>query len=158
MIFAAALATVEDVPTLDEMRQRLRKLRREREFTLDQLSETSGVDRAAIHKIEKTERYPNYEPGLDTFRRLVEGLGVSLAEFFAGFPAPAADELQHKLSEPGMAAQVRAFVALPATVRAQVVQAPQAPRSGAPTRSPRAAPRPARKAVNHTRDARDRRR
>lgn len=61
-------------------------LRREFEVTLDELSERSGVDRAAIHKIENTERYPDYEPGLDTFRRLVEGLGFSMPEFFTRLP------------------------------------------------------------------------
>jgi transcriptional regulator with XRE-family HTH domain len=70
--------------TLLRMRRAVRVVRRERELTLDTVSEQSGVDRAAIHKIERTDKYPNYEPGLETFRRLVElGLDVPLHEFLA---------------------------------------------------------------------------
>lgn len=88
MSFRGGWATVRlTVPSLTEMRKGLRALRRELELTLDALSDQSGIDRAAIHRIENVDKYPDYEPGLDTFRRMVEGLGLTLQDFFARFPA-----------------------------------------------------------------------
>jgi len=83
MWFMAGVDTVCGVSSLTDIRRGVRLLRRELEVTLDTLSERSGVDRAAIHKIENTTKYPTYEPGVDTLRRLIEGLGFTLYGFFA---------------------------------------------------------------------------
>jgi transcriptional regulator with XRE-family HTH domain len=80
-------STVLLLPTLGEMRAALRDAREGSGKSLDKLSEDSGVDRTAIHKIENPEKYPDYEPGLDTFRRLVEATGLTMQAFFWGLEA-----------------------------------------------------------------------
>jgi transcriptional regulator with XRE-family HTH domain len=67
---------------LKTIREGLRSLREREHFTLDEANKVSGVDRAVIHRIENTKKYPKYEPGIETVRRLVEGMGISLAQFF----------------------------------------------------------------------------
>jgi transcriptional regulator with XRE-family HTH domain len=75
-------ATVSALPSLSDIRLAVRTERRAREWSLDKLSEVSGVDRAAIHKIENTKTYPTYEPGIDTFKKIIEAMGLTLSEFF----------------------------------------------------------------------------
>ena len=77
--------------SLADIRAELRRARKTRDLTLDDLTDKSGVDRAAIHKIENVKKYPDYEPGLNTFLRLIGGLGVTLTAFSArveGVDAP----------------------------------------------------------------------
>ncbi|HEX9082646.1 MAG TPA: helix-turn-helix domain-containing protein, partial [Holophagaceae bacterium] len=74
--------------------QRLRQLRRSRGFTLDQLSEVSGVNRGTIHRIELDQ----VSPRLDTLELLCRALGTDLPGFFGqggtenGLAAPGVDE------------------------------------------------------------------
>ena len=79
----AVSGTVRGVPSLLEIRGALRRVRREKDWTLDKLRDESGVDRTAIHKIENTKKYPTYEPGIDTVSKLVEAMGLTLSQFFA---------------------------------------------------------------------------
>ncbi len=67
--------------------QRLRQLRRSRGFTLDQLSEMSGVNRGTIHRIELDQ----VSPRLDTLELLCRALGTDLQGFFGpAAPVPEA--------------------------------------------------------------------
>ncbi|CAA9405890.1 MAG: Transcriptional regulator, Xre-family with cupin domain [uncultured Rubrobacteraceae bacterium] len=54
---------------------RVKELRRERGFTLDELAGRAGVSRAMISKLERGEKNPT----LVVAARLAEGLGVSLS-------------------------------------------------------------------------------
>jgi transcriptional regulator with XRE-family HTH domain len=82
--------------TLADIRLALRaeRVRRKRSIglTLDRLQDASGVDRAAIHRIESVEKYPDYEPGMQTILRLVEGMGLTLYEFFLRIESPTRNE------------------------------------------------------------------
>lgn len=67
--------------------ERLKRLRLERGLTLDQLAELSGVSRAMISRIERSEASPTAA----LLARLCSALGVSLSVFFAsteGEPSP----------------------------------------------------------------------
>ncbi len=55
---------------------RVKELRRSRGFTLDKLSEVSGVSRAMISKLERGEKSPT----LVVAARLAEGFGVTLSQ------------------------------------------------------------------------------
>lgn len=55
---------------------RVRKLRRERDMTLNDLAASSGVSRAMISKIERGEKNPT----LVVAARIAEGLGVTLSQ------------------------------------------------------------------------------
>lgn len=59
--------------------ERVRRLRGERNLTLDQLAELSGVSRAMISRIERAEASPTAA----LLARLCSALGVSLSVFFA---------------------------------------------------------------------------
>ena len=58
--------------------QRLRQLRRAKRFTLDQLSEISGVNRGTIHRIELGQ----VSPRIDTLALLCRALGTDFQGFF----------------------------------------------------------------------------
>jgi PAS domain S-box-containing protein len=62
--------------------QRLRQLRQKKGFTLDQLSEISGVNRGTIHRIELDQ----VSPRLDTLSLVCGALGQDLSGFFNGKP------------------------------------------------------------------------
>ena len=55
--------------------QRMRRLRRDRQLSLDQLAQMSGVSRATISKIELGQT----SPGTSTLSKLTEVLGTSFA-------------------------------------------------------------------------------
>lgn len=55
---------------------RVKELRRSRGYTLEKLSEVSGVSRAMISKLERGEKSPT----LVVAAKLAEGLGVSLSQ------------------------------------------------------------------------------
>lgn len=65
--------------------ERLKRLRVERGLTLDQLAELSGVSRAMISRIERSEASPTAA----LLARLCSALGVSLSVFFASAEAEA---------------------------------------------------------------------
>lgn len=90
-----------------DVRRALRAVRRERKpqgFTLDKLSADSGVDRAAIHRIESVEKYPDYEPGIETVARLVDAMGLTLSEFFSRVEGFDRDALATAVREYGLEA------------------------------------------------------
>lgn len=98
MSFTAEWDTVCAVASLTEIRLAVRTARREREWSLDTLSEKAHVDRAALHKIENVRKYAGYEPGIETIRKIVEALGLTLAGFFArveGADAPSSSNGGH---------------------------------------------------------------
>jgi HTH-type transcriptional regulator, competence development regulator len=57
----------------------LRRYRKQRELTQEQVSWSSGVDRKFISRIELGQR----EPGLGTILKLVAALGVDFTEFMS---------------------------------------------------------------------------
>ena len=65
------------------LREELRKLREQSDFTLDELAVSSGLNRATIHAIENIKREPDLKPELETVERLVVAMGLTLSEFFA---------------------------------------------------------------------------
>jgi len=73
--------------------ERLRKFRQLKGFTLDQLSERSGVDRGTIHRIELDQ----VSPRLDTLERLCQALGLDLPAFFGAEPPSEEDCRLHRL-------------------------------------------------------------
>ncbi len=58
----------------------LRRLRRERGLTQEQLAERSGLDLASVGRIERAVR----DPGVRTVARLAQGLGVRPADLLDG--------------------------------------------------------------------------
>lgn len=79
----AGPATICPLASLADIRRELRRVRRAKDWTLDKVRDESGVDRAAIHKIENVDKYPTYEPGIETVTKIVEGMGLTLSSFFA---------------------------------------------------------------------------
>jgi transcriptional regulator with XRE-family HTH domain len=71
-----------DMTTLDAIRKGIRRGRRDREMTLNDLADASGVARGLVHQMELPEKYPNYSPEFDTIIKIVEdGLKIELCEF-----------------------------------------------------------------------------
>lgn len=64
---------------LAAVRARLRKERKARDWSLDDLAEKSGVNRSTIHEIETSA---TGKPQFETVGRLIEGMGLTLSEFF----------------------------------------------------------------------------
>ncbi|PLS84899.1 MAG: hypothetical protein CYG60_15455 [Actinobacteria bacterium] len=58
--------------------EELTRIRNERGWTQQQLSDESGVNKATINQIERGKRSPNVE----TLTRLAHALGVGVADFF----------------------------------------------------------------------------
>lgn len=58
----------------------LRRLRRERRLTQEELAERSGLDLASVGRIERAIR----DPGVRTVVRLAHGLGVRPADLLDG--------------------------------------------------------------------------
>ena len=65
---------------LGKMRSALRAKRLELKWSLDDLAAKSGVNRSTIHDIETNA---DGKPQMATVARLVEGMGLTLSEFFA---------------------------------------------------------------------------
>lgn len=67
---------------------RVRRLRLERSFTLNDLAERSGVSRSALSKLENDKASPTY----DVIQKLARGFGMSVGEFLGEKPhaSPAA--------------------------------------------------------------------
>lgn len=97
---------------------RLKSLRLDRGFTIDQLAQSSRVSRAMISRIERGEASPTAA----LLARLCEALGLTLSHFFApddakGYPLIRRDEqrlwrdpvtgyLRRSISPPGVASAV----------------------------------------------------
>lgn len=76
---------------------RLRSLRRSKGYTLDQLSEISGVNRGTIHRIELDQ----VSPRVDTLALLCQALGTDFQGFFRGVEVvPDPDQEDHGTLEP----------------------------------------------------------
>jgi transcriptional regulator with XRE-family HTH domain len=58
--------------------EEVRRIRKARGLTQDQLSEKSGVDPASLSLIENGRR----TPGIEVLQKLADGLGVEVADFF----------------------------------------------------------------------------
>jgi len=73
-----------DTAVTQELCQRLRQLRRERHWSLDQLSQSSGVSRSMLSQIERNRANPT----LAVAYRIARALGMSLAELVDPGGAP----------------------------------------------------------------------
>ena len=73
----------------------LRRLRAERDLTLDQLANVSGVSRAMISRIERAEA----SPSALLLAKLCAALGTSLSAFFADADKPV-DPLSKRVDQP----------------------------------------------------------
>lgn len=62
--------------------ERARELRVQKGWTLEELSERSGVSRSALSKLERDQVSPSY----DIIMRLSNGLGMSVVDFFGTAP------------------------------------------------------------------------
>lgn len=67
--------TKDDVENVNLLGQRLRRMRRGRQFSLEELARLSSVSRATISKIELGQ----VTPGTSTLSKLTEALGTSFA-------------------------------------------------------------------------------
>ena len=61
---------------------RVKELRVERGWTLEELSSKSGVSRSTLSKLERDQASPTY----DVIQRLAKGFGLSVVEFFDTTP------------------------------------------------------------------------
>jgi transcriptional regulator with XRE-family HTH domain len=71
------------------------------QWSLQDLSEMSGVDKATLHRIENLEKLPKYRPDVDTiFQILFATTGQTLSEFFAQFERDAvtAEDRRHAVA------------------------------------------------------------
>lgn len=58
--------------------ERLMKIRKDKKISVYRMSEECGVSQNQIHKIEKGES----QPKIDTLERILDVLGLTMAEFF----------------------------------------------------------------------------
>jgi transcriptional regulator with XRE-family HTH domain len=89
--------------TWDAIRRAIRRGRQDRNMSLDALAAKSEVTKRVLHQIEKVEKYPNYNPTIETVIKLVEdGFELTLCSFvcwaegeagpsFVGLPEMPAD-------------------------------------------------------------------
>ena len=61
------------------VRELLRDERKKRKMSLDDLAASSGLTRSAIHDVEVNN---GGKPRFETVARIIEGLGITLSEFF----------------------------------------------------------------------------
>jgi transcriptional regulator with XRE-family HTH domain len=80
---ARADGSTEHAPPLD-LGQRVRELRRARDWTLEQAAAQAGLARSTLSKIENGQMSPTY----DALKKLAVGLGISVPQLFT--PAPRA--------------------------------------------------------------------
>ncbi len=80
---ARADGSSEQAPPLD-LGQRVRELRRARDWTLEQAAVQAGLARSTLSKIENGQMSPTY----DALKKLAVGLGISVPQLFT--PAPRA--------------------------------------------------------------------
>lgn len=70
---------------------RLRQLCRERKITVNGLSNIAGVSQSTVKSIMNGE---SKNPGTVTIKKLCDGLGITLGEFFS---APVFDQLEQEI-------------------------------------------------------------
>ena len=93
-VFSLKMEIIDD--TFDvTIGQNLRRLRAEKGFTLDQLSEVSTVSRAMISRIERGEA----SPSALLLSKLCAALGTSLSAFFSDADKPV-DPLLRRVDQP----------------------------------------------------------
>ena len=61
------------------VRQRLAELRQQRGLTINRLSDISGVTQSTVNDIVKGK---SYSTGIATIKKLCDGLGITLVDFF----------------------------------------------------------------------------
>ncbi len=61
-----------------DLAERVRKLRKERGWTLEQAAQAAGLARSTLSKIENGQMSPTY----DGLKKLAEGLGISVPQLF----------------------------------------------------------------------------
>lgn len=81
----------------------LKKVRKHKNLTLDQLASRSGIDRGTINRIE----LGHVSPRIDTIACLCEALGTNLAQFFC--QAPEESDAAHGGTELGVNGHDRAI-------------------------------------------------
>lgn len=91
-----ALTTSTPIPE-EALGQRIRRLRTEREWTLEQLAQASGLARSTISKIENAQMSPTY----DALIKLASGFGMNLGELFSPDSAPAAGAARRSICRKG---------------------------------------------------------
>jgi transcriptional regulator with XRE-family HTH domain len=74
---ARAGGGVDHAPPLD-LGQRVRELRRARDWTLEQAAREAGLARSTLSKIENGQMSPTY----DAVKKLATGLGISVPQLF----------------------------------------------------------------------------
>ena len=72
---------MDHVPPLD-LGARVRELRRERDWTLEQAAAQAGLARSTLSKIENGQMSPTY----DALKKLAVGLGISVPQLFTPRP------------------------------------------------------------------------
>lgn len=80
---ARADGTAEQAPPLD-LGQRVRELRRARDWTLEQAASQAGLARSTLSKIENGQMSPTYE----ALKKLAVGLGISVPQLFTPTATP----------------------------------------------------------------------
>jgi len=78
---ARASGSTDHVPPLD-LGARVRELRRERDWTLEQAAAQAGLARSTLSKIENGQMSPTY----DALKKLAVGLGISVPQLFTPKP------------------------------------------------------------------------
>lgn len=72
------------------VREELRRLRDQRDWTQGELASRAGVEVTTVHRVENTKRMPDYQPDFDSIERLVKAFGFTLSRFLLqieGLPA-----------------------------------------------------------------------
>ena len=69
-----------------DLGQRVRELRKERDWTLEQAARHAGLARSTLSKIENGQMSPTY----DALKKLAQGLGISIPQLFT---APQRDQV-----------------------------------------------------------------
>lgn len=81
----------------DDIAPRIKRARKAKGFTLVQLSERSGVSRAALSKIERGEISPTYA----TLRKVAIGLDLTIANLLSSSPEKAEGSIEVVRSDEG---------------------------------------------------------
>lgn len=71
--------------------QRVRQLRKDRKWTLEQAAQEAGLARSTLSKIENEQMSPTF----DAVKKLAEGLGISVPQLFT---APKSEQVMARLA------------------------------------------------------------
>ena len=75
---ARASGEAQPAPQPVDLGQRVRELRRARDWTLEQAAREAGLARSTLSKIENGQMSPTY----DALKKLASGLGISIPQLF----------------------------------------------------------------------------